>query len=187
MLYLPLPANTVRLKSFWLVQSLLIGLVAGYLLSIPFSLSWFTYGVVTAFCLAIPGLFQPELALIPYRGFNKLAGLFARYANELLLRLCFFTLYIAAGNNSSFLKLQHNEFESMWVDKRQRAISDCGMQHGVSVMELPHRHWFSTFIRWAISSGNWWMCCLLPFLILIAAFEEDQVTPDIPDNIYTLY
>jgi hypothetical protein len=185
---LEFPANIYQLKSFWLVMSLVIGLLIGCFLNILFSPIWFALGMFIAFCIAMPGLIRPRIATIPYRAFNILVRIFIRYANEWILLVCFFVVYTAGGKKGSFKKLDRpHESESLWIPRYQDSSGIYGTNNVVVITESTHSSWFFTFVRWAIKSGNWWMFCLLPYMILIAVFKKEKLQTTISENIYTLY
>ncbi len=185
---LPFPANSFQLKGFWLVMSLIIGLTGGYFLNSLSSLSWFILGIFIAFSLAIPGLILSKIAVIPYQTFNKFVRILTRCANESILLVCFIVVYIAGGKNGSYIKLDRpRESESLWVPRCQDSSGIYGTNNVVVITESTHSSWFFTFVRWAIKSGNWWMCCLLPYMILIAVFKKEKLQTTISENIYTLY
>ena len=185
---LPFPANIFQLKGFWLVMSLIIGLLIGYFLNILFSPIWFVSSIFITFGIAVPGLIRPRVATMPYRAFNKLVRGFIRFTNECILLVCFFTIYIAGGKNSSFIKLvRPHESESLWVPRYQDSSGIHGTNNVVVMTKSTHSSWLFTFVRWAIKSGNWWMFCLLPYMILIAVFKKEKLQTTISENIYTLY
>ena len=169
-------------------MSLVIGLPAGSFYTRELSLDWLMVCGLMTFGLAIPGFIRPRVAMLPYRAFNRLAKILAHYAKEFLLLLVFFTMSIAGGKNSSFLKLiPPHDGSSLWVPKGQDTMSDDSLSYGDPPVLLPQRSWYSTFVWWAIRSGNWWMCALLPLLILIALFEKEQEVTTVPESVYTLY
>lgn len=187
-MYLPFPAGAIRLKSFWLAASLLVGLVSGQLFAVAFSLDWLTVGGLVALVMVIPGLIRPQIVSLPYRAFNKVSGIFAAQVTTMLLFLCFSIISIAAGKKESLLKLREpREFHSLWEPRIPPGMSDDNGTYGVSVIRSPHRSWASTFFRWAIDSGNWWMCALFPFLLLIWVLGKEQEMTTVPGSVYTLY
>ncbi len=185
---LPFPANCFQLKSFWLVMSLIIGLIGGYFLNIHFSIGWFLLGIIIGFAFALPGLIRPQIATIPYRAFNKLVRGLIRFTNECFLLVCFFVIYIAGGKNGTCFKMARpNESKSLWVSICPDSTGVYDRNNGTSLMEFTHRSWFYPLVRWIIKSGNWWMCCLLPYMILLSIFKKEKVTTTPSDNVYTLY
>ena len=185
---LPFPANIFQLKGFWLVISLTIGLLIGYFLNILFSPIWFASSIFITFGIAMPGLIRPRIATMPYRAFNKLVRILTHCVKEWILIVCFFVVYTAGGKNGSFKQLDRpRESESLWVPRYQDSSGIHDTNNVVVVPKSTHGSWFFTFVRWAIKSGNWWMFCLLPYMILLSIFKKEKVTTTLSDNIYTLY
>lgn len=185
---LPFPANVFQLKSFWLVMNLIIGLFAGSILSLLISSVWFLSGILLAFILSIPGMIWPDIANIPYRAFNKIVRIVTHYANESILRICFFVIHIAGGKKGSFFRLTcPGENKSQWIPRHRDSSGIYELNNAVSCKEYTQRNWFYTFIRWILKSGNWWMLSLVPTIILISFFKEDKVKTASSENIYTLY
>lgn len=185
---LPFPANIFQLKSFWFVISLIIGLLLGYFFNILFSPIWFASSIFITFGIAMPGLIRPRIATIPYRAFNKSVRILTHCVNEWILIVCFFVVYIAGGKKGSFKKLDRpRESESLWIPRYQDSSGIHDTDNVVVMTKPTHRSWFFTFVRWAIKSGSWWMFCLLPHMILIAAFKKEKLQTTISENIYTLY
>ena len=185
---LPFPAGTIRLKSFWLAVSLLVGLVSGQLFAVAFSLDGIIVGGLVALVMVIPGLIQPRIISWPYRAFNKASRIFGGQMTTVLLFVCFCIMSIAAGKKESLLKLgEPREFHSLWESRIPPGMSQENESYGVSVISSPHRSWASTFVRWAIDSGNWWMCALFPFLLLISVLAKEQEMTTVPGSVYTLY
>ncbi len=190
MILLEFPANIIQLRSFWLVVSLIIGLLIGFFLNIIFSPIWFVFGLFIAIGLAIPGLIRPQLANIPYRVFNKAARVFTYCANEWILFVCFFIIYITGGTKGSSLRLtKPNKSESLWEPRSLGSPGICGSSMNKSVLlpESSQSGWFFIFIRWVIKSGNWRLLYLLPYFVLIAVFRKEKLSTTISENVYTLY
>ncbi len=187
-MYLPFPASEYQLKSFWLVMSLGIGLVAGSLFSLFLSSGLFLLGIFVALGLALPGFIRPQIATIPYRAFNKVVRVSAGYANEWILAVCYFVISIAGGKDGSFLHLGRlAEPSSLWMPIKEDSSRVYSMKDGATISIFSKKYWFFSFLKWAIKSGNWWMCSLIPFMILIAIFKKETITTAVPSNIYTLY
>jgi hypothetical protein len=185
---LPFPASYAWLKSFWLAMSLASGLLIGSLVSLFTASFWFPLVVVAALVLAIPGLLRPQIAARPYRAWNKLGRILAHHAQQWILLLCFYLVFIAVGRVGSLLKLSHTrDTKSQWLSRENHISAMYGGSNGITIEQSPHRHWISSFLRWATDTNNCWACCLLPFLLLCAAFDSEQEEDTVPDSIYTLF
>ncbi len=185
---LPFPANSFQLSGFWLVMSVIIGLLIGYFLNILFSPIWFVSSLFITFGIAMPGLIRPRIATIPYRAFNKSVRALTYCVNEWSLIVCFLVVCTAGGKKGSLMKLARpHESESLWRPRCQSSSEIHGTNNPVVMPISPNSSWLFTFVRWTIKSGNWWMFCLLPYMILIAAFKKEKLQTVISENIYTLY
>ncbi len=190
MILLEYPANVIQLRSFWLVLSLIIGLLTGCFLNFLFSPIWIVFGLLITFGLALPGLIRPQFARMPYRIFNKFVRVFTYCANEWILFVCFFIIYITGGTKGSSLRLtKPNKSESLWEPRSLGSSGICGsgMNKSALLPESSQSGWFFIFVRWVIRSGNWRILYLLPFFILIAVFRKENLSTTISENVYTLY
>jgi len=188
MIYLPYPPNRMRLRSFWLVLSLLGGLVTCSLLEKLMPGKGLALGALISFGVAVGGVLQPGVASLPYRAFNRLAGLLGRYTTELLVMACYCVACTAVGNKASIFKAgQPDDWNSLWIPIGKHAGSDFNVMNGVSVIESPDKSPFRAVIKWAIKSGNWWACTLIPFMSLIAILGKEELRMTVPENVYTLY
>ena len=188
MLHLPFPPSIIRLKSFWLVVSVSTALLAACLVQILTSRSLPELWAVIAISLAIPVFLRPNIALVPYRAWNKLVNLAARCVAQVLLLMVFTIITIGVGRKVSCLHLEKpKDWSSMWIPKSPNDSRNLNTKGGVSTMNIPEGSVFAEAVRWAIQSGNWWMCSLVPCIALISALEKDQEMPEVSANVYTLY
>jgi hypothetical protein len=191
MISLPFPPNHVWLKSFWLVMSAAGGILIGAVLFRLLVPLWLASAVAGtgAVVLAVPGLLWPQIASRPYRAWNKLGCIFARNARRWLLLICYYLVFVAVGRIGASLRLSRPVIaKSQWIPRHSYTPSTYGYgTRGVIVEESPYRRWISSFLAWATSTHNEWVCCLLPFLLLYAALESEQEESSFPIGIYTLF
>lgn len=185
---LQFPANSYQLKSFWLVISIIFGMTSGYFLNLCFSTDWLLLSVLLVSGFAVTGFIFPQIPIIPYQFFNKLVRCLVRYTNEGILIVCFVVVYIAGGKKSSFfLSGRPVESGSLWVPWQPDPSGVYDNDNGISLTEFRQRGWFYTLVLWIIKSGNWWMFCLLPYIVLLNYYRRTKVTIPTSENIYTLY
>lgn len=183
MIYLPLPATDVRLKSLWLVMSLGVGLLLSYPLSLLLTIPWLILTPAFIFLIAIPGMVRPQNATLLYRMHNAGARIFSHYAKEFLLLVCFCIMSIALGKKFSTLNSTSLlECQSHWS---LRGTQD--VEKETIIIDVKPKGLVRNFGHWTMTSGYWWMILLLPFLTLLSIFESEPRTYRVPDNIYTLY
>ena len=187
-MYLPFPPGRATLKSFWLVMSVSLGLVSGYLVHMVFSSGFLVLWGLLTVIFAIPGVLRPEIASLPCRAFNKLVSVFAQYATEVLSLACFAVVCTAVGKKGHSLRLaKPTDAASLWVPQGEDAIGNDVKAHGASGMVFPRGNWVSILAGWAVHSGNWWMLSMLPYMFLISIFSKNKQTASPPAHIYTLY
>lgn len=185
---LPTSPNRIWLLSFWLIVSLLAGLTTGILLWVLVAPLWSGLGVILAAALAVIGLLRPQVIVRPYEVWNRLAGRFADFARLWVVGICFYTIFVAVGRTGAALKLARPgaETKSFWVSRETLAPSAYIYQYKPAARGTTQRRWIFNYLAWAVRSGNPWACCLLPFFILLRAFEIEE-EGSFPSNIYTLY
>lgn len=186
MITLP-PVRRVTLQSFWLAICLFGGLLLGSLLSLLVSFSWALCGAGIAVVLALPGLLWPQMMVLPYRVWNRLAREVARFASLILMSTCFYIVLVAVGRAGSTLNLAHSMAPpSSWVPRDTLAPTTYPYQHGIPTNDSRSRGWIASLVSWGRASGNLWVCCLVPFLILLSVFASEQES-NVPTDIYTLF
>jgi hypothetical protein len=183
----PYPPQRSVLVSFWLVLNLVGGILIGTGVSWVSSPVWFVAGAVFAVVMAIPGLWHPSIASLPYRAWNKLARGFARVARFSVTAICYYGILVAVGRKRSAVRLLGpTPQESLWISRRGFTGQACPHPDGIA-QEPPHRSWMRSYCSWAIQSGNAWALSILPFIIILAFLEVDQPKNTLSSDIYTLF
>lgn len=181
------PYRGANLKGFWLVVSASIGALVGSLLILLISPEWFGGGVAIAIVIAPIGLVWPMAVSKPYKAWNLLARYFAASARLALSGISFYIIVVTAGKMGSSLRLTAPApTRSGWAPRDtlsgERLISPDIFPTRPSI----DRSWILDYVSWAARSRNLWAVSLLPFLILLAAFETDTQR-SVPSETYTLY
>jgi len=189
MITLPFPPRRARLLSFWLALSLGGGLLVATLCMFLLSRHGLVIGGSAALILALPGLIQPQIAYMPYKAWNKLAGLFGRGARFCLMAICFYIVISTIRRTEYKLRLARpKNSESQWVPWRGHNSEDAkGRLHGIAVEESTPEGWSRAFLTSIERLDKWWAYCLLPFFILIRVLEGEDEQSDTSTSIYTLY
>lgn len=189
MLYLPTPPNSTRLKSFWIVISVIVGVMLGCSFQGNIFVSWVLVGGGVTIGLVVPVLIRPDIASIPYRAWNKLARVFGWAATQLLVLICFAIMCIGSGKkHSTFRLMNESEPQSMWISKEWDVRTDFLDQKGQKMGKFPKGFSVSHYWNWAVHTGNWWLGLFIPFMLLISLFsQEEKGAATVPDNVYTLY
>jgi hypothetical protein len=188
MMSLPFPPNNAWLQSFWLVMSVAGGILIGVLSSRPLASPWFVSAAAGIVVLAVPGLLRPQIVSVPYRAWDTLGRIFARNARRWLLLIYYYLVFVAVGRAGASLSLSRPmATKSQWIPWQPHAPSVHGARGVTVVEEALRRNWVSSFLAWITKSHNWWICCLLPFLLLYAALESEREESSFPIGIYTLF
>ena len=187
MMILPSSPNRLWLLSFWLNISFLIGALIGALSWTLISPPRFGLAIGLFLVLALPALLRPQIVSALYIAWNKLAREFARCARLWLMGICFYIIFFVVGRSGSSLRLTSpGSGMSLWVPRATLEPTAYVSQYDATTGGSIQQGWISIFLSWAVRSGNLWACCLLPFFILLRAFETEEES-SFPTNIYTLY
>ena len=182
------PPGRAWLQSFWMAMSLTSGAMVSIVCGLLISPWWFASGAAFAVVMAVPGLLWPQLASPPYRAWNKLARGVVRVARLWVTGVCFYIICVTVGLTGSYARLARpTSHESLWVARRTPASAAYGGGYDGVPREFARKGWIRAYFAWARQSGNVWAVCLLPFLILLSATENDENQNRIASNIYTLF
>ncbi len=191
MMILPFPARRHWLISFWLVISIGMGALFGASLAFQVSPIWLAFGVILTSILVLPGLLRPEVALLPYRAWNKLARYVVRGLRLLLMSVCFYTVFVAVRcrkrRRSSLNLASSTPNESMWVSRGTLTLESYASPYLAKTGCSSRSGWIANFISSITNSGEFWAFSLLPFLILLSVLQTDDEQTQFPTNIYTLF
>jgi hypothetical protein len=169
-------------------MSLVSGSMVSIFCALLISPRWFACGAVLALVMAVPGLLRPQIVSLPYRTWNKLAQGFVRVARLWVTGVCFYVIFVTVGLTGSYARLaQPTSNESLWVARGTHASTAYDPKHDGMLQEFAQKGWIRAYFAWARQSGNLWAVCLLPFLILLAALENDRNQNPVAGNIYTLF
>ena len=179
------------LRSFWLVASCSVGLACGALLVAIGQRHGVPTGAAVALALAVPGLVWPLATSKAFRAWNRLAGRFAAVARLYLTRVCLYTIVPAVGLLGSSMTMERPaSVESGWMRRRFPRSLAYGSTADLDTAASPasgQAGWLQAYSSWARRSDNWWTFGLIPFLVLLTAFEEDAPEDPLDHDIYTLY
>ncbi len=185
MLALP-QIRRATLRSFWLAFNVVGGLSLSLFASV-FVPEAFAWGIGLAVVVALLGFLRPEMTVLPYRLWNRLAQDFARVAALFVMWICFYLVLGAVSRTGSSLSLTRPSLgESLWAPRQTLEPPTYRAQHGISTENIASQDWFSALTAWGKVSGNLWACCLVPFLVLLSVFATEQET-SVPTDTYTLF
>jgi hypothetical protein len=179
-----LPPNPQRawLRSFWAAGCLVGAMLVGTLACL-YGAKWLSLAAVIVI-LFTAGTIAPHWLVRPYRAWNKLARLYARYAERLVLRIAFTTVCVPAGWAAPRIQVRRPASEgSLWLARQKQTSID--QARGKN--DKPTETWVARYLAWARQSREIWRLALLPFLIVLAALHSTEQESTVPENIYTLF
>lgn len=183
-----MPPDIHHLKSFWLILVGLCGLFLSALFYVGFGALWGGAVGATAVGFALLGFFFPHMTLFPYRAWNALARVFGRNVTQVLLFLCYSIIHVGVGRKQSdLLPVEISRYHSLWRMQEGNSWPNRLSGFPGTSMSLNQGSWNVQFVRWTMASGNWWMCSLLPCMVLIRLLAEDETSHVVSGNVYTLY
>lgn len=187
-IFLPTTHRRAALRGFWIVISLVIGLIIAVAIWGFNGPQPVGAGVLTAALLTSTVFAKEDFVWLLYEGWNRfLVQPFAGISRRLVTSLCYFIIFAAVGRaGAHFRKGGSRQGGSIW------------MKHDLQVPNaLPapatsdHRtsgqfQWIRYYLSWAGTSGNGWAITLLPFLLILRACSRPEAEQTIFD-IYTLF
>jgi hypothetical protein len=186
MIHLPSHPSRACLIAFWLSFSLGASVVAALLLYLLVSPQHSGLGLLSVPTSFLPILFWPKGLILCYRIWNRLAREISRFAQKVILRICFHVVFVAAGFAGSSMRIDRlTSKESLWTDRETVSSNSYFGEHKVSAKRSP-TNWLSSVFSWSQQSGDLLPLCLLPFLLLLRILEPKQETT-VPSDIYTLF
>jgi hypothetical protein len=182
------PPPRTWLQSFWITLSLAAGSILGTFCALVIAPRWSVSGMVFALLMAVPGSLRPRIASRPYRLWNLLARRFVRLARFWVTGVCFYIICTSVGLTGSRARLaQPAANETLWVARTASTPTTDVHHHNGAPPEFAQKGWIRAYFTWAQQSGNLWALCLLPFLIILSALENDQAQNPVAANVYTLF
>ena len=173
------------LRSFWLVLSLGAAIVVWVGLTVFRVPHAPLIGIVAFPAFAVLGLLSPDLAIRPFRSWDRLARKVRRSARLWLSGVVFLMLTLLGLAGARLPMKRPDSAESGWISRtpssgRRSGYPDSsGTAGGGST-------WIRKFASWAWQSGNAWAWSLLPLLGLLKAVEGES-RGSLGGNVYTLY
>src|SRR5262249_48830046 len=131
---------------------------------------------------------KSDIAWRVYRAWNfRLVHQFARIARHVVMRLCYFIIFVSVGRAGSRLLVATTDRDvSRWLERSAADLDPSRLvtlRHGRSRWLESERR----YVRWACESGNVWAIALLPFLAILKICSAPP-RADLPVfNIYTLF
>ncbi len=178
--------------SFWLAFSLTAGISVAGIAWLARSPDWMFLGALVLSVIALPGFAQPRLLSLPYRIWNRMAREYSGAARLVLMGICFYTMFVAVGWAGSVLQLERlSRGSSNWMPRGTLPSTAYGSLDGSPVERS--NGWLRALLSWMARSGHLSLAGLIPYLLLLHAFEPGKEgraissDDDEPTGIYSLY
>jgi hypothetical protein len=186
-LTLPSQERRALLQGFWFTLSAMAA--APWL-----ALAWWSHvagfvaaGVGAAVLIGLVPFVHEDVAWRAYSAWNRrLVRPFASTAARVVMRICFFIVFVAVGQAGSRMLAVHAGASTSWTSRGSlprdayRTLFAAASAGGAS------RGWIPDYLRWAGQTGNLWAVSLLPFIAVLRLLPRDEEKAS-QANIYTLF
>jgi hypothetical protein len=172
----------------WLVANFVAALVLGVVLAAMAGPSWFLLPVGAFIVLALIGLGWESIQLKLYRAWNRAADFVRKEGFRWTLHLSHRVLLRAMGPEGSKFDAQlAHPIPTGWTSYQAGFSSGASAGRSGPIDEAAAKSWARNYVEWARNDDNRWALLLLPFLLMLALFSQDEENATAPSNIYTLF
>ena len=185
----PLPSLTLSFRradmaGFWILGTTILSLSLGLASAALGAQAPWAWGAAGGACLLVPGLFWRqwfETGVWVWNGSMRRAAAALRTCT---LVVCYYTLFAALGRSGSSLELLLRQPDaSRWAPLKRGSpwIGNEGSPASDRV------EWYQGLYTCARTTGNGWVVCLLPIVLLLILLRDEQQESALPSSTYTLY
>lgn len=181
------PPTREQLQGLGLVVAVAAAVAAGGLaLLAGLSWPWVLAGAAAvAFVGSAAARRRPDRLRPLHHVWRRAASAYARRARRAVLAICYHAVVVAAGRSETRLRLRPSRRdESQWTPRATLPADEYGGQGGG--LRSARTTASGDLRAWARAAGQPWALFLVPFLLLLAAFDPHD-EPGSPESIYTLY
>lgn len=179
------PPRRGYLRAFSLVQSAYSGVLVTVLAGAVGMRRHILLGIIVGFLMALSGLVWPQATAGFYRSWTRWAGNYGRWARGLLVRICYYFVLTPVASAGSTIKSDRKR-NSTWTPRSTLSPLTYGSQYD-RLFPGCNSSWIAAYYPgWAYKSTNLWALGLLPFLVVIAALDEEG-KERYSGHIYTLF
>jgi len=173
----------------WLVSNLVAALVLGVVLAAMAGPSWFLLPVGVFIGLAFIGLSWESIQLKLYRAWNRAADFVRKEGFRWTLHLSHSILLRAIGPEGSKFDahVAHHSIPTGWTSYQAGFSPGASAGQRGPIDEATKKSWTRNYVEWARNDDNRWALLLLPFLLMLSLFSQDEEEATPPSNIYTLF
>ena len=172
----------------WIVSNLVAAMVVGVVLAAMTGPAWFLLPAGVFIGLALLGGGWVSIQLKLYKTWNRVADFVRRAGFWWILRLSHGILLRAIGREGSKFDAEVTQpVPTGWTSYEVGLGSGRSTGHPGPIDEALSNRWTRDYVEWARSGDNRWALLLLPFLLMLSLFSQDEEEATAPSNIYTLF
>jgi hypothetical protein len=188
MIFLPDSPNRLRLLSFWISLVFLLGIVVGIPLLLTSQHYLIIPWILILVILIVVGFKNTALVSGIYRVWNNLAHAYGSLALYSITGICFYVILLITGRAGSILRISREETKgkSHWKPRETLHNDSYDSMYNSLSKNVNDRGAIRSLFDWSMETKNYWVICLIPFLLLIRVLETEE-HKEFPSNIYTLY
>jgi len=179
------PPRRAYLRAFSLVQSAYIGVLVTILAAAVGMRRFILPGIIVGLLMALSGLVWPQAMASFYGSWTRWAGNYGRWAKGLLVRICYYFVLTPVARAGATTGDERNR-KSMWTPRSTLSPLTYGSQYDLPFPGSNRSRTAAYYPGWAYKSSNLWALGLLPFLVMIAALDEES-KERYSGHIYTLF
>jgi hypothetical protein len=104
----------------------------------------------------------------------------------MVLRVCFFLVFVAVGRTATRRTVASPISGSAWIPRTALPRDAYSMPFASPSPDAASGAWMADYVRWARATDNRWALSLLPYLAVLRLLGgDDRKSPE--RNIYTLF
>lgn len=187
MITLPYPPRKAFIRSLWVVSNAIASLMVSIAVALMFGPVWLVPVGLLFGGLILLGYRWTEPQIKLYRAWNRFARGINRLGFQWILFLSHRLLLRAiGGEGSKFEGATSSGDHTRWSGYPESYSSASASSQFSPVEEVQWSGWIGEYLRWARGDGNLWALWLLPFLMSLSLFRQENES-NAPSNIYTLF
>lgn len=168
---------------FWILSTTALALSLVSMAAALGSQTPWAWGAAGGAVLLLPRLVWPPWFDTGIRAWNGLARRSTAALRTYVLKVCYHTLFAAVGRSGSALELLLPQASaSRWI-RRDRSVSS----PDAALRDQDGTQWYHGLLACARTTGNRWVVCLLPLVLLLILLRDEQQESVPPGSTYTLY
>jgi hypothetical protein len=185
-LSVPEQDRRIVVRSFWLLISAIIGLMASIVGWAIHTVPW-AFGIGAFVAAGSLAFLNEQLVRRLYHAWNnRIIRPLSNVVSVIILRVCLLIIFTVTGRAGSRLAIAGRS-NSMWISRSDETnyTSLFPFVGGAGEVNVPNG-WIGNYVRWAARSHNMWAIFLIPFFCLLRLVSTEEPSTS-GGNIYTLF